>query len=193
MASRISFDRLPGGPHPRTPSVLPGPARPVFVDATGARRQRIRRAGVLAAVTSLSYLPMAAFGLLPGPATPMLPGPVSVGGAPSGGPTRPPAVALSPRPTDRRPAPRPTDTVDAPPAPAATRRPAGDARPAPRRVGPVGVDAPADDRPASPDPTTSPTPTPDDPTPPATPTPPAASEPGAILPPLPGPGPEIVG
>ncbi|KAB1911447.1 hypothetical protein, partial [Micromonospora sp. AMSO31t] len=86
MASRISFDGLPGS-HPPLTAV---PPRPVFVDATGARRQRIRRAGVLVAVASLSYLPMAAAALLPGPATPMLPGPVSVGGAPSGGATRPP-------------------------------------------------------------------------------------------------------
>ncbi|MGW4295148.1 hypothetical protein ACWEH1_19110 [Micromonospora chersina] len=105
MASRISFDRLPGGPHSPLTTVPPRPARPVFVDATGTRRQRIRRAGVLVALASLGYLPMAASALLPGPATPLLPGPVTVGGAPNGGAGQPPVLAPSPAPTTPRPAP----------------------------------------------------------------------------------------
>ncbi|MEU9829470.1 hypothetical protein [Micromonospora chersina] len=193
MASRISFDRLPGGPHPPMTPVPPRPARPVFVDATGTRRQRIRRAGVLVALASLGYLPMAGSALLPGPATPLLPGPVPVGGAPSGGATRPSfAAAPSPAPTDRRPAPEPTEAVDAP-APAAAQRPAGTVRPAPRRMEPTRVDARRDDPPATPAPSAPPVPPPVDPTTSATPTPPAPTTPGTALPTPTGLVPEVVG
>ncbi|NES27698.1 hypothetical protein GCE86_11005 [Micromonospora terminaliae] len=181
MASRISFDALPGRPHPPVTTVPPRRDRPVFVDATGARQHRIRRAGVLVAVASLSYLPMAAAALLPGPATPLLPGPVSVGGAPSGGATRPPLVALSPAPTQSSPAPRSTKTADPRRAPAAVQRSASNERPEPRPIDPPPVAAPPSERPT---PTTSPTPTPADPappedrTPPVTPTPSTTTEPG---------------
>ncbi|MGW9193912.1 hypothetical protein [Micromonospora chersina] len=188
MASRISFDRLPGGPRPPMTTVPPRPARPVFVDATGTRRQRIRRAGVLVALASLGYLPMAASALLPGPATPLLPGPVPVGGAPSGGASHPPVLAPSPGPTHQRPAPRSTRVVDPPPAAAAPQRPTRSPRPAPRRVDP----APVDSRPTSPAPTPSPIPSSPDQTPPATPTPPATTGPGTSLSALPGPAPEVV-
>ncbi|MEU4366368.1 hypothetical protein [Micromonospora chersina] len=181
MASRISFDRLPGGPHSPQTTVPPRPARPVFVDATGTRRQRIRRAGVLMALASLGYLPMAGSALLPGPATPLLPGPVTVGGAPSGGTTRPSFAAPSPAPTDRRPAPTPTGVVD-PPAPAAAQRPAGTVRQAPRRTEPTRVDARPDDPPAPPAPSAPPIAPPDDQTPTATPTPPAPTTPDTVLP-----------
>ncbi|MEW2331944.1 hypothetical protein AB0880_29605 [Micromonospora chersina] len=189
MASRISFDRLPGGPHPPLTPVPPRPARPVFVDATGTRRQRIRRAGVLVALASLGYLPMAGSALLPGPATPLLPGPVPVGGAPSGGATRPSFAAPAAGPTDRRPAPKPTEVVDAP-APAAAQRPAGNVRPAPRRIEPTRVDARPQDPPAKPVPSAPPIPPPDGPTPTATPTPPAQD---TTVPTPPGLVPGVVG
>ncbi|MFG3603280.1 hypothetical protein [Micromonospora chersina] len=187
MASRISFDRLPDGPHPPVTTVPPRPARPVFVDATGTRRQRLRRAGVLVALASLGYLPMAGSALLPGPATPLLPGPVPVGGAPSGGVARPSVAAPSPGPTERRATPKPADVAEAP-APALAQRPAGNVRPAPRRTEPTRVNAPPSDPPATPAPSASP----DDPTATATPPPPAPTTPGTSRPTPPGPAAEVV-
>lgn len=46
------------------------PAKPVFVDLTGVRRRRVQRVGLVVAAASLTYLPMVASALLPGPAVP---------------------------------------------------------------------------------------------------------------------------
>lgn len=114
----MSFDGLPGLPQHVLPTVLSRPIEPVFVDATGIRRRRIRRAGVLLAVASLSYLPMAATALLPGPAAPAQPAPLFVGD-PGGGTGEQLHAAPSPL-ADPYPnlTPEPEDTMDGPEPPA---------------------------------------------------------------------------
>ncbi|MGW5669539.1 hypothetical protein ACWEVO_16555, partial [Micromonospora sp. NPDC003776] len=118
MALRMSFDGLTLGPPSAPPTVHSPPSRPVFLDVTGARRRRVRRVGVLVAVASLTYLPMAASALLPGPTAPALPGPLSVGAEPSSEtsdqPVPTPSASAS---ADRLPEPLPNepDPVDRPP------------------------------------------------------------------------------
>ncbi|WP_207784063.1 hypothetical protein, partial [Micromonospora globispora] len=71
MAVHLPFE----GPRVDTPPPGPvpaafRPARPVFVDLTGVRRRRVQRVGLVVAAASLTYLPMVASALLPGPAVP---------------------------------------------------------------------------------------------------------------------------
>ncbi|WP_406069674.1 hypothetical protein [Micromonospora sp. NBC_01638] len=94
----------------------------MFVDATGIRRRRIRRAGVLVAVASLSYLPMAATALLPGPPAPAQPAPLFVGDRTGEQPRAAPPPLGDPH---QNLTPEPEDTVDGPQLPA-DRAPAPD-------------------------------------------------------------------
>lgn len=118
----MSFDGLPGRPQHVLPTVLSRPIEPVFVDATGIRRRRIRRAGVLVAVASLSYLPMAATALLPGPPAPAQPAPLFVGDRTGEQPRAAPPPLGDPH---QNLTPEPEDTVDGPQLPA-DRAPAPD-------------------------------------------------------------------
>ncbi|MEV0155647.1 hypothetical protein AB0H57_18145 [Micromonospora sp. NPDC050686] len=47
----------------------------MFVDVTGTRRRRMKRAAVAFALAALTYLPMAGSALLPGPPAPRQPAP----------------------------------------------------------------------------------------------------------------------
>ncbi|WP_446213545.1 hypothetical protein [Micromonospora sp. IBSANI012] len=95
----------------------------MFVDVTGTRRRRIGRAGVMVALASLTYLPMAGSGLLPGPPAPAQPGPLTVGGVLLDRNGRPPASTPSPLDAAyRQRAEGLPDTVDRPPR-SALRKP----------------------------------------------------------------------
>lgn len=195
MPFRVSFDGLPRRPQFAPPTLPSEPVRPVFVDITGTRRRRVGRAGVMVALASLTYLPMAGSGLLPGPPAPAHPGPLTVGGVLLERSERPPASTPSPRdaafPQREK---RPPDTVDRP------------ARPALRKPEPNEPDLPAQPRdpaphrPASDAPSTAesikPVPVPASPAlpvpgPEATPSTPGSSEPAPVTasPALPAPGP----
>ncbi|MEU5906685.1 hypothetical protein ABZ780_20220 [Micromonospora sp. NPDC047467] len=176
MSAHMSFDGSPGRPQHVPPTVLSRPVEPVFVDATGVRHRWLRRAGVLVAAASLSYLPMAATALLPGPPTPTQPAPLSVGD-PAGGtgehpPTEPPPLGDP----DLNLTPEPEDTMDGPPLPT---------EPAPDAVAPTAmpsIDPPAPSHPTTVPPTGRPSATPMPPTsrPPTTPV--APTSPPAPLP-----------
>ncbi|MEH1058309.1 hypothetical protein V6U89_24250 [Micromonospora sp. CPCC 206171] len=123
MPFRIPFDELPRRPQVASPTLPSGPLPPVFVDVTGTRRRRIGWAGFLVALASLTYLPMAASGLLPGPPAPAQPEPLTVGGVPVDRSGRPPASR--PSPLDAAYPQRtegPSDKVDRPPRPARQER-----------------------------------------------------------------------
>ncbi|MEV0428085.1 hypothetical protein [Micromonospora sp. NPDC050495] len=183
MSSPTWFDAAAGG-QPAIPAAVP-PAQPVFVDATGARRRRVRRTGVLVAVASLSYLPMAASGLLPAPAAPLLPGRLSVGGTPETpptiqpGPTPSPSDALSPEPEQG-------DTWHAPGPAFAAPRPTATWRTSPPPVAGAGIPAPVVPPVKVPRvPAVPPVRLPEKPAPSATaaPTPPPAADPAPSSPP----------
>ncbi|GAB3179600.1 hypothetical protein GCM10027259_28290 [Micromonospora palomenae] len=77
----------------------------------------------MVALASLTYLPMAGSGLLPGPPAPAQPGPLTVGGVLLDRGGRPPAS--TPAPLDAaypQRTERPSDTVDRPPRPARQER-----------------------------------------------------------------------
>ncbi|NYF58018.1 hypothetical protein [Micromonospora purpureochromogenes] len=93
----------------------------MFVDITGTRRRRIGRAGVMVALASLTYLPMAGSGLLPGPPAPAQPGPLTVGGVAVDRSGRPPASTPLDAAYPQR-AEGPSDTVDRPARPARQQR-----------------------------------------------------------------------
>lgn len=149
---------------------------PVFVDVTGIRRRRIRRAGVLVAAASLSYLPMAASALLPGPSAPAQPGPLSAVGTTGGEAgkqpaTTPPSLHAPNPPVE----PEPTDPVDAPQRLSVPGPESDDA--APTAGPPIRLPEPAHSQP----PDRSPIDPPADP--PPAPTTPPAQEPDATTPP----------
>lgn len=167
----MSFDGVPGRPQHVPTTVLSRPIEPVFVDATGVRRRRIRRAGVLIAVASLSYLPMAATALLPGPSAPAQPAPRSVGD-PGGGTGEKPHAAPPPQ-GDPYPdlTPEPEDTVDGPQLPT-------DPEPAPEPEGTAPTTAPSIN-PPDPEPSHSADPLPTG-RPSTTPVPPTTSPPAPL-------------
>ncbi|MFC4019237.1 hypothetical protein ACFOW4_14990 [Micromonospora sp. GCM10011542] len=147
MPVHLPPDRVPGRPQLPLATAPPRPAQPVFVDVTGTRRRRIQRAGVLVAAASLSYLPLAASALLPGPSTPAQPGPLSAGGAPREAGDRP---TPAPSPLDgpaRQEVPDPEDPVvpvrePAVPEPKATTQPRKTVTPTIRPLAPAPSPSP---------------------------------------------------
>ena len=72
MAVHLPFEGSRADPPPAPAPAAARPAKPVFVDLTGVRRRRVERVGLVVATASLTYLPMVASALLPGPAVPAL-------------------------------------------------------------------------------------------------------------------------
>ncbi|MEU5790618.1 hypothetical protein ABZ754_23190 [Micromonospora purpureochromogenes] len=154
---------------------------------------------MLVALASLTYLPMAGSGLLPGPPAPAQPGPLTVGGVLLDRSERPPAS--TPPPLDAAYPQRtemPSDPVDRPPRPARQERepnepdlPAQSLDPAPDRP---EFDAPRTARSIDPAPVKA-SPALPVPGPEATPSTPESSEPAPVTasPARPVPGPEPVG
>ncbi|GAA2744905.1 hypothetical protein [Kitasatospora cinereorecta] len=111
-------------PATRPDRTVAAPPAPVFVDASGRRQRRVRRAGRLLAVPAAGYLILLASNLLGGPAVhaPFLPQPPAQSadtpsGAAPGEPSQAaePDPAASPAATRRAAAPTTHRATDAPP------------------------------------------------------------------------------
>lgn len=141
MAVHLPFEGFRADTPPAPAPAASRPAKPVFVDLTGVRRRRVQRVGLVVAAASLTYLPMVASALLPGPAVPAQAHPHTTRQAP----TETGQSATSPSPPDpyqvsganhplnegAAPPPRPVDPRSAAKPTTAPGRPGGSARSSP--------------------------------------------------------------